>query len=181
MNNNTFAVLVGNGTTGKFYKQAFINEVTTKYPWLTVAGLDDPYTLKNGRTLRGVQHAGAGNLVTVGTAKHHDINWVENPEFAAKKGYQPIYDLVTEYNAASNALRKYAMAKKPQPKTQTVYVQDAGSVFYACGAKVEVFDNFFKIGTHIIPRVATATSFYGYTPAQMDVIKKVIVTVKTLY
>ena len=65
-----------------FYKKGLIEKLTKNYLWLTVAGLDAPHTLKNGRELRGVDHAGPGSVITFGTAKNHDVNWVERPDYA---------------------------------------------------------------------------------------------------
>ncbi len=159
-----------------FYKQLFLKQVE-KYPWLSVAGLDAPYYTPNGNYIRGVEYAGAGKLITVGTAKYHDVNWVKNAEYAAGKGYAPVYDLQKEWPKAVKALERFANARKPRFNSYS----GANSSYYSTsvgGSNVEVYDNFVKIGYTIIPKVATNNTFVKYTPEQTETILKVIITLR---
>jgi len=177
-NKSTFAVQLPTIAQDKngYYKSQFVKNITTKYPWLTIAGMDAPFTLKSGRELRGIEYAGPTELLTFGTAKNHDINWVKDPNYACGKGYNPVYNLLKDWNKIESELAAFAAARKPAPKYVT---RETGSSFYTGGQKVEVFDNFFKIGLNIIPR--TKANSNVYTSAQLETIKTLVITIKNLY
>lgn len=110
MDKNSFAVnLTGkNNSTTEFYYNQLLKKVRSyRSQGLTVAGDDFP-PLKKGR---GVELAGRGNLMTVGTAKNHDVEWIERPEYACEKGIDPVYDLVKDWNKISTALDNYVDEK----------------------------------------------------------------------
>jgi len=173
--NIKFAVELAEGSTGRFYKQGLMDKVINKYPWLTVAGLDDPFTLKSGKPLRGVEYAGAGNVLTFGTAKNHDVNWVQRADYARERGYAPVLDIVKDWNKITAKLDAFAAERKPKPVySNSYYIQPTASTFYVNGQKVEVFENFFKIGYNIIPR----TKCGCYTSTQLEAIKQVVITIK---
>ena len=178
MTKSTFVVQLPSIAQDKnyYYKKTFVKNIITKYPWLTIAGIDAPFTLKSGRELRGIDHAGAEHLLTFGTAKNHDINWVQNANYACGRGYNPVYNLLTDWNKIESELAAFAAARKPAPKYVT---RETGSSFYAGGQKVEVYDNFFKIGYNIIPR--TKANSNVYTASQLETIKTLVITIKNLY
>jgi len=193
MTNDKFAVVLPSAqldNTG-FYKKGLMDKIINKYPWLTVAGLDEPSYLQSGRALRGVEFAGAGNVITFGTAKSHNVNWIERADYAREKGIAPVYDLIKDWNTVVSKLDAFAIARKPAPAYRnTCYgcsgcsyynSQPTGSKFYVGGQLVEVFDGFIKIGYNIIPRTASVSSFYGFTPAQLRTVESVIITIKNLY
>ena len=167
-----------NTATGAFYKKSLIDTITTKYPHLSVAGLDDPFYTRSGKKkIRGVEYAGPGNLLTFGTAKDHDINWVERANYACSKGYQPIYDLVKDYNTILNKLDVFAKERKPvcsQPSNKygiTINVNINGT-------PVEVYDNFIKIGYTIIPRSLTTELLMTYEPKLVKEITYLVQSVR---
>lgn len=177
MTKNSFVVELPTLAQDKngFYKKGLMDLIINKYPWLTVAGIDDPTRLKSGRELRGVEYAGAGNVITFGTAKSHDVNWIQRPDYAREKGYNPVYNLIKDWNTITNKLHTFAMAKKPAVKTCSACYYGSGNTFYVDGQKVEIFDNFIKIGYTIIPRQLTTSQLYAYTPATIKTIETVIV------
>lgn len=119
-----------------FYKKGLVEIMTSpKYSKLTIAGIDVP------AVLRGIEHAGPGSLITVGTAKNHDINWVERPGYAREKGYAPVYDLIQDWNKVTDKLDQYYNEKYPKYKTMTT----------STGAKVEIYPHFIKIDNNVYP------------------------------
>ena len=158
-----------------FYKKGLIEKLTKNYPWLTVAGLDSPYSTNSGRTIRGVDHAGPGSVITFGTAKNHDVNWVERPDYVREKGYTPVYNIVKDWSTVVSRLDAFAQAKKPvyRPVYKTTSV-----VYTIAGMPVEVFDNFIKIGYNIIPRYPSTSDYYLFSKPEVT---KVIVTINGMY
>lgn len=178
-NKYNFAVILPSksaDTTG-FYKKGLVDRVLNNYPWLKVAGVDSPYYTKNGRYIRGVDHAGPGNVLTFGTAKNHDVNWVERPDYVREKGYTPVYDLVKDWNTVINRLDAFAKSRKPAPRYSDFYSTGCNK-YCICGVPVEVFDNFYKIGYNIIPRYPRENEYYII---QKPEVVKVIVTIKSLF
>ncbi len=160
-----------------YYKKGLVDKLVNKYPWLKVAGIDDPYYTKNGKYIRGIDYAGAGSVMTFGTAKNHDVNWVERPDYVREKGYTPIYNLVKDWNTVVNRLDAFANEKKPVYRP--TYNYSTSSVSYNIGGDViEVFDNFIKIGYHIIPRNPRQAEYYLLSQPSVT---KVIVTINGLY
>ena len=138
MNKNAFAIELPalNVDPQGFYKKGLVEILTSdKYKKLTIAGIDLP------TVIRGIQHAGPGNLITIGTAKNHDVEWIERPNFAREKGYNPVYDLVADWKTVTNKLDVYYNEKYPKNYNFTG----------AYGANVQVFDGFVKIGDNIYP------------------------------
>lgn len=128
--NNSFAVVIPGRDTDPnlFYKQNLLKEIAAKYPNFTISGKNPPVVT------RGVEHAGYGNLLTFGTAKTHDIEWVERVTYACEKGYAPIYDLVKDWDKIMDRLGK-------------LYEERYPSRFHVSnGMEVEFFKNFVKIG-----------------------------------
>lgn len=138
MNANAFIFTLpslSNDTQG-FYKKGLIDVITSdKFKKLTIAGIDLP------KVIRGIQEAGPGSIITVGTAKNHDIEWIERPDYAREKGYNPVYDLVSDWTKIMNKLEVYYNAKYPNNYSFT------GTY----GKSIQVFDGFVKIGDDIYP------------------------------
>lgn len=128
--NNSFAVVIPNVTTDPnlFYKKELFELIKKNYPEFTVSGQVPP------AVRRGVEHASHGNLLTFGTAKTHDIEWVERPSYACEKGYVPVYDLVQDWNKITNRLEK--LYKELYP----------GNLRLDNGMEVEFHKNFVKVG-----------------------------------
>lgn len=149
-------------TTG-FYKREFLGAVQKKYPWLTIAGLDAPFTTPKGNVINGVQYAGAGNLITVGTARQHDVNWVKRAAFACEKGYNPVYDLVKDWNTVMGKLETYAMNRKPAPRYYgNTYVVNRNTAVVR-DVRVTVTNDFIYINNEAYPRTLTA-AYYASLP-----------------
>ena len=176
-NNYNFAVELPSRTQDPngFYKKGLVDKLIKQYPWLKVAGIDAPYTLKNGAELRGINHAGPGSVLTFGTAKNHDVNWAERADYVREKGYTPVYNLAKDWTTVVNRLDAFANARKPvyRPTYTTTSV-----AYTIAGCPVEVFDNFIKIGYTIIPRFPKTTDYYLFHEPS---VVKVIVTINGMY
>ena len=134
-----------------FYKRTLLNTIEKKYPWLTVAGLDSPFKTPKGNVINGVQNAGPGSLLTFGTGRQHDVNWVKRPSFAAERGYEPILNPITNWNTIMNKLDTFAMNRKP---IQTRYSSDfsyLGNNNYIIGSNnVTITDDFIYVGIFVL-------------------------------
>lgn len=164
--------------TNGFYKKGLMDKIINKYPWLKVAGIDEPTYTKSGRYIRGVDYAGPGNVITFGTAKSHDVNWVERPDYVREKGYTPVYDLVKDWNTVVSRLDAFANARKPRPTYTSGVQYVAFNKYCIAGVPVEIFDNFYRIGYTIIPRFPKTSDYCLFSTPEVT---KVIVTVKGLY
>lgn len=153
------------------YKKYLMDKVINKYPWLNVSGVDSPEYTPSGRYIRGANYAGPNDLITFGTSQFHDVNWVEAKN-VSKGITPPIYDIVTEHNAAMQRIAQFAENKNPNKK-QKSYSNCCNS-FCLGRNKVEVFDNFIKIGYSIIPRVVTPVTYYRITPVEYQLIRTVV-------
>ena len=119
-----------------FYKRELFNEilkVRRDYPGFKVAGIDDP------SVKRGIEHATNNNLITVGTAKNHDVEWVERAGFACEKGYNPVYDLISDFSTVKSKLRAYA---EKNHGTKEFNLSN--------GSTVVIHRNFIKIGYKVV-------------------------------
>ena len=145
MNKNAFVIELPalNVDPQGFYKKGLVETLTSKkYEKLTIAGIDLP------TVIRGIQHAGPGNLITIGTAKNHDVEWIERPNYAREKGYNPVYDLVADWNTIMKKIEVYYNEKYPKAYNFT------GTY----GTNVQVFDGFVKIGDNVYPWKDKATT-----------------------
>lgn len=177
---NFFVQLPSNANDPRgFYKKGLIDAIN-KYPWLKVAGMDAPFTTPSGKEIRGINFAGPDNLITFGSAKNHDVNWVKRADYAREKGYHPVYDIIKDWTTVMGKLNTFANERKPRPtyRSQEVYLQGSGNAFYVNGQLVEVYDNYIKIGLNIIPRNLTTTNYYAMPVAQQEIVRTVIVRFK---
>lgn len=130
-NPNSFAVdmtqLSKNDVTARFYKEQLI--ANAKLAGLAVA--EFPFVRS------GIDQAGAGNALTIGTSDKFDMDWVRRPQFLCERGIKPIYDIVDDWNEINAALVKYADEK------YGLRTKD--------GAKITIHKDFVKVGYHVIP------------------------------
>jgi len=117
-----------NNRTAKFYMDRVMEHVNEL--GLTTAGEDFP-PVKSP-----VDEAGFGNLLTVGTAPNHDVEWIRRPEFACEKGYKPVYDIIEDYNDIVKKLIQYA--------------EEKNTINLRYGGKVTFHDGFIKVGIEIV-------------------------------
>ena len=129
---NSFVIEIGTKEQDPnlFYKKGFMEELK-KYPHLTVSGQNPP------PAGRGVQYASHGNLITVGTADNHDIEWIERPNYARERGLTPVLNLVKDWDVIVAKLKTYADSK-------LTYTTDSGH-------KVTLTPNYVKIGLKAYP------------------------------
>lgn len=127
---NSFAVEIPSRDTDPnlFYKKELLALIAEKYPQFTVSGKNPPVIR------RGVEYASHGNLLTFGTSKTHDVEWVERTGYACEKGYAPVYNLVKDWKAITNRLNNLYNEKYP------------AKMRLSNGTEVEFFDNFVKVG-----------------------------------
>jgi len=133
--NNSFAVEIPSRATDPnlFYKKELLALIASKYPEFSVSGKNPPVIA------RGVEYASHGNLLTFGTSKTHDVEWVERPTYACEKGYSPIFDLVKDWNKIVNKIADLHEERYPS------------RLRISNGMEVEFFKNFVKIGYERVP------------------------------
>jgi len=129
-----------NNSTANFYKRQLMQNIDEL--GLTVAGQDAPPVRS------GINQAGFGNLITIGTAPNHDVEWVRRPQFACEKGYKPILDIVDDWTEINRLLVQY--------------YKDKYEMKLKYGAKVTFHDGFVKIGTEIVTYDEMATILAKY-------------------
>ena len=207
MTNNKFAVVLPSRTldTNGFYKQGLVDLLLNKFTWLTIAGFDEP------DVKHGIEYAGPGSLLTFGTAKNHDVNWIKRPDYARGRGIVPIYDLVKDYNTVIAAITAFANARKPRPvynynsycncNTNDIFkcgncgalnvlpttVTPVYSTPVYCAPKVKVFDNFVKVGYEIaspaygVSYTNTPCYVSTYTPQVVSQVSYLKTTLRRIY
>ena len=128
-NKNSFVVVLNNrnSRTDEYYTAMLLKKA--RGLGLTIAGEDWP------DVRHGVEYAGTGNVLTFGTAKNHDVDWVRRPEYIAEKGYKPVYYIVEDWNTINTSLDKYADEKYGMRLSN--------------GKRVTFHKDFVKIGTDI--------------------------------
>ncbi len=128
--NNSFVVEIPNVSTDPnfLYKKELLKHIEANYPHMTVSGKTPPVVR------RGVDQASYGNLITFGTSKTHDIEWVERPAYACEKGYAPVYNLVKDWNKITNRLAQLNDELYPS------------NLNLSNGTEVEFHKNFVKVG-----------------------------------
>lgn len=173
MTYNKFAVQL---PKDRIYKQALMATLTEKYPWITVAGLDAPFTTNTGRNIRGVQYAGYGDYLTVGTAKSHDVNWTSDLSYIKAPGIVPVFDLKRDFNTVMRNFAILAEARKPKYPTRT-----NSNLIFVGGKAVEIYDNFIKVGNTIVPRFADESTFARYTTIELKRIETAVISIKLLF
>lgn len=117
-----------NNSTYDFYKRTVLELM--RELGLSIAGENPP------RVRRGVDQAGYKNVLTVGTAPHHDVEWIDRKAFACEKGYSPVLDLVKDWKLINQKLFEY--------------YKDKYEIRLQSGAVVTIHDGFVKIGTELV-------------------------------
>lgn len=186
MTNDKFFVELpsySNDNTG-FYKRTLINKIQKDYPWLTLAGLDDPYYTNKGNKINGVQDAGPGNIMTFGTAKYHDVNWVRRATYATEKGYVPILNPVTNWNTVANKLHTFAMNRKPRIVERYNTASDFRSLgndrFVIAGHNITITDDFVYVGAKALPRKVTPTYYYSLPDTTKKTLAGIMIVVERI-
>lgn len=136
-----------NNKTADIYKESLMKRVVNAYPWLTVeSNYDYP------KCTYGIEYAGAGDYITLGLSKTHNIGWL--PKECAECPFKCFadgsinFDLEKEFFNALSALDIYA--KKNYPFKKDYVFEDE------FGTPIKIFDNFVQIGYDIIP-IATGS------------------------
>ena len=159
-NNYNFAVQLPTAAQDRngYYKKGLIKQIE-KYPYLTMAGIDNPFETRSGYKIPSVENAGPNDIMTFGSAKNHDISWKTNSEYESNFGEAPVYSIVSEYDAISRRLAKFAESRKPnnykKDKSEKIgyYVSECPFCGSLATEKVSVYDSFVKVGYTIIPKV----------------------------
>jgi hypothetical protein len=85
-------------------KGQFAVHLSEKYPYLkelvrqaqnnnlTVSG-DGTAPVKGG----DIREASKGSIITFGTSKNFDVNWIRRDQYACQKGVTPVYDVVKDW------------------------------------------------------------------------------------
>lgn len=150
--------------TAKTYKESLMKRVVTAYPWMTVESKSDYPSCDYG-----IEYAGAGDYITLGLSKTHNIGWM--PKECASCPFKCWgdnvinFDLETEFYNAMNALNLYAKENYPFIKDY-----DFEDEF---GTPIKIFDNFVQIGYDIIP-IATGSLNYLKPKTKKTIIDIVI-------
>jgi hypothetical protein len=189
--NNKFAVKLPSANVDPYgyYKKAIIDKLIDKYPYLTMAGLDAPFYTPSGKPIRSVEYASAGDAITFGTAKSHDVNWVKNTNFM--NGVVPTYDIQKDWTEVMSNIDAFAKARKPKQSYNPYTVHSSycncsscnssENYFYVGGKLVEVYDDFIKVGLTIIPRYTKPATFKYYSVYELETIHTIIITVRSLF
>ena len=104
-----------NNKTADIYKESLMKRVVNAYPWLTVeSNYDYP------KCTYGIEYAGAGDYITLGLSKTHNIGWL--PKECAECPFKCFadgsinFDLEKEFFNALSALDIYAKKNYPFKK-----------------------------------------------------------------
>jgi hypothetical protein len=140
MKNKSFviAIPVEERDSALFYTNAILEHIREEFPEFTISGEDKPVVR------HGVEYIFPGALLTIGTSRTHDVEWVKNADFAGRKGYEPVLDLIKDWTKIKAKLREY---------------RDANYFTYKAsnGAKVDFFNGYTRIGYTVY-----TTDRYGY-------------------
>lgn len=164
-----------NNDSAKIYKEKLMDRIITAYPWMTVESkIDYPYSDD------GIEYAGAGDMITLGVSKTHNVSWLPkeiytnytSEQLALKLfGFNPYdninFNLETEFEEALKALKNYACGHCPFKD------YDFENEF---GTPVKIFDNFVQIGYDIIP--INAGSLNYLKPKTKKTIINIIIKIK---
>lgn len=174
MKTYTFTLPKNNNTANK-YKEMLMDRITTAYPWMTVeSNIDYPFSDD------GIEYAGAGDMITLGISKTHNVSWLPKEiykdyttrQLAIKLfGFDPHkninFNLETEFESAMKALKNYATTHCPFKD------YDYETEF---GTPVKIFDNFIQIGYEIIPIKAGSLNYLK--PETKKTVINIIVKIK---
>lgn len=134
-----------------FLKNAVINHIAEKYPFLSMDGIDGPKTYKS------LQYAGPGDFITLGLSDKYDISFIRKNDwyngcsscdnyhcpFSSLKKPEK-YNLLSQFDIAMKKIDEYAKSKG--------YALDKGYDYKWFGLPVRIYQNFVQIGMTIIPK-----------------------------
>ena len=89
MKSYTFT-LPKNTKSAKTYKESLMDRVINAYPWMTVESKSDYPSCSYG-----IEYAGAGDIITLGLSKTHNIGWL--PKECANCPFDVDYDFKDEF------------------------------------------------------------------------------------
>jgi hypothetical protein len=140
----SFAVILPNNEIDRngFYKVTFLEWVAENCPELSISGVDDPTYTKAGNFIRGLDFAGPGKLLTVGRGPNHDLNWIDDPQYALDNGVLPVYDLLKDIKIVKEQVLKYYKAKYPKVRTNDTNAKDV--TFTRIGDYIRVGVNTYR-------------------------------------
>lgn len=108
-----------NNNSADIYKEKLMKRVINAYPWLTVeSNYDYP------KCTYGIEYAGAGDYITLGLSKTHNIGWL--PKECAECPFKCFadgsinFDLEKEFFNALSALDIYAKKNYPLRRITTL-------------------------------------------------------------
>jgi hypothetical protein len=140
------------------FKKDLVNSIFNEYPWLSVNGVDEPFAGK------GVNYAGPNNVITFGTSKTHDVDWLRSADYARSKGYGPIYNYKNWYKVLDK-LDTFAKNRNPYKTDSYTYTPKENSYVISFekyySPRVEVYRDFILVGNTVIPRIADITPYYN--------------------
>jgi hypothetical protein len=104
-------LLGNNGQFGVFVseKTPYVRELVRQAQelGLTVSG-DGTAPVKGG----DIREVAKGGLITVGTSKNFDVNWIKRDGYFTSKKIAPVYDIVKDWNKIEKAMKQFADQKK---------------------------------------------------------------------
>jgi hypothetical protein len=103
---------------------------------LTVSG---DLSAKTGKPLGDITNIKKGSVITFGTSSRFDVNWVNDPEYARKKGFCPVYDIVEDWDT----IKKAIVAFKENKYGRTMKFDN--------GASASIHKDFVRIGYDVYP------------------------------
>lgn len=140
-------------------KNYLAEKIITKYPYLSVSGIDKP------NNNPGIQFAGPGDAFTFGSSKSHDVSWIAKPfTYLVPKAKK--YDLYDNFYEAMAAIDNYA--KRNENKD----ILDG----YIFGKPYRIYDSFIQIGNEIIPKY-NRSYFESLSTPKKNVINLVITNI----
>lgn len=143
-------------------KNFLAEQIITKYPYLSVAGIDKP------NNNPGIQFAGPGDAFTFGASRTHDVSWIAKP-FVRAVPKAKTYDLYDNFFEAMQAIDSYASRNEDKD------ILDG----YIFNKPYRIYDSFIQIGNEIIPKYNR--NYYNSLPsAQKNVLNLVIVNITNI-
>jgi hypothetical protein len=102
---------------------------------LTVSG--DGTAIEKGGDITCVPK---GGLITFGTSSRFDMNWVKRDGYFTDNGYQPVYDIVKDWDKIGSALNRFAAAKEDKRRYQDSLNTRYHRSFCVCNGVVHSYE-----------------------------------------
>lgn len=159
------------------YVSAFFAEVQSKYPQLTIVGLEqyDKYTVVPKDSMNAVR---PGSVIEVANNREYDIDWFGTEYDAAINGVHPKYNLKYDWAEIMAAVDNYARANYPIAYFATANVREITPTVVPYGIKqdgsiktvtlpgyptIVITDTFVKIGMKIYPLIISRSQDKKYS------------------